>query len=263
MRITLLGALIGVGSAFAIVVGAGLQFDRTLRSYPDALVAGVAVTLLVLISFTVTIAVSRLHFKWMGDKVPPAWNPRPLVDFNAWDDDRSRASSGTISDERGAQILPVQEAMTTAKRLRAAALATDPDPARRKYAALIERGEQWNDDQIAYRENASATGTCVHLREVEQAIRRAGIETRLMAAFRMPNLVTLPRIQADCRLNERELRQRFALSDDVQYRDGFQPERAAEDNPWASLTCRECSSSIELVHPSDGRRNSRWFPSAP
>lgn len=254
--------MIGVGLAFAIVLGLGLQFDRILRSYPDGMVAGAAVLGIVLISFPVTMAVSYLHFKWMGDKVPAAWNPKPLVDFNAWDEDRSRPS-GTISDERAAHILRVQEAITTAKRLRVAALTSDADPARRKYAALVERGEQWNDDQIAYRENGNLTGTCVHLREVEQAIRQTGIETRLMAAFRMPNLVTLPRISADCRLDEAALRRQFAaLSPSIQYRDGFQPEKAPNDNPWASLTCGDCSSSIELVHPSDGSRNARWFPSA-
>lgn len=52
------------------------------------------------------------------------------------------------------------------------------NPNKRKYVLLIERGQWWTDEQIAYQENQSATARCVHLQPVERAMRSAGIVPR-------------------------------------------------------------------------------------
>jgi hypothetical protein len=133
------------------------------------------------------------------------------------------------------------------KRRRVAELAHDPDPARRKYAELVERGVLWSDAEIAYAEDPGAMATCVHLQPVERAIRQAGMQPRLvMAGWRSP--VPLPEIQADCTLDEDQLKRQLTLDPSVHFREDFQPERSATDNPFAELWCQECHSRIHLVH---------------
>jgi hypothetical protein len=41
------------------------------------------------------------------------------------------------------------------------------------------------------------------------------------------------------------------------------PERSAEDNPWAKLSCSEHGSAIDLVHSGWPRAGTIWFPSKP
>ena len=87
---------------------------------PDGVIAVIALSAILLITLTVTMAVSRLHLKSMGDKVPSDWKPSPLVNFNAWDEGRSKASlPGPAQAERVANTARAHEAWATAKRLRA------------------------------------------------------------------------------------------------------------------------------------------------
>ena len=137
------------------------------------------------------------------------------------------------------------------------------NPATRKYAQLMERGGHWTDGQIAYNEDPNLTGTCVHLRPIERAMRSAGIQTRLLTATWKENYAPLPKIQADCRINESELQRQFHIADPVRYQQGYQPERSEFDNPWASLTCTQCQSSIALEHPDRPRPGAKWFPQDP
>src|ERR1700730_2474129 len=64
------------------------------------------------------------------------------------------------------------------RRIRIAQLLADP--AKAKYAPLVERGQEWSDEQIAYNEDPNLTGTCPHLQPTEHAMRMAGIVPRLL-----------------------------------------------------------------------------------
>lgn len=127
------------------------------------------------------------------------------------------------------------------KRLRIAEL--EADPAKRKYAEMMRRGGFWTDEQIAYEEDSSITGSCVHLQPVERAMRIAGIKTHLIQPLQ---------IRAECSVNMDKLKTELTIASSVEYRQGFMPERHPEDNPWADLYCHVCQSRIELI-ASDGR----------
>jgi len=146
------------------------------------------------------------------------------------------------------------------KRLRIAELLADP--AKRRYAALVEKGQPWSDEQIAYHEDPSKTATCPHLRPIESAMRTAGIAPRLIVK---PWLGPAPsmNIQADCCIHETELRRRFPVPESVRYQEGYSPERYYQDNPWATLSCSLCGSSMDLVHSEWPRKDTHWFPSKP
>jgi hypothetical protein len=148
----------------------------------------------------------------------------------------------------------MQTRSNDARQQRLAELAVDP--VKRKYIPLVERGESWSDEQIAYHENPALLATCIHLQPVERAMRSAGIETRLLWQPGAP----VVKVNADCRINETELRRRFAIERPVRYTMGYQPERHPDDNPWAQLACEECGSVIELVHPEWPRLATKWFP---
>jgi hypothetical protein len=49
-----------------------------------------------------------------------------------------------------------------------------------KYVDLVERGEEWSDEQIACHEDANATATCSHLQSIEHAVRLADVEPKLI-----------------------------------------------------------------------------------
>jgi len=137
------------------------------------------------------------------------------------------------------------------------------DPAKRKYAVLMERGCYWSDSQIAYEENPELTATCPHLETIERDIRRSGIRTHLFTESWEKSFAPLPHIQAACRIFGVELLRRYALAGSVDYREGYQPERHESDNPWAQLACQACQSRIDLVHPEWPREDTRWFPAPP
>jgi hypothetical protein len=118
--------------------------------------------------------------------------------------------------------------------------------------------------QSAYRENSNATATCVHLQPVERAMRHAGLDVRLLEASEYR-----PAIRAACRINEGALRQAFSLPDSISYREGYEPERYAFDNPRADLVCAICLQSnrtrcdILVLHPDEWRTDTPWFPVPP
>ncbi len=153
-----------------------------------------------------------------------------------------------------------QATLQEARRLRIAELAADPGKA--SYVPLMERGEWWTDEQIAYRENPKATATCAHLQPVERAMRAAGIVPRRLTEPWYRGFASLSMVEADCRINQAEL-PRFHLPGSVQYASGYSPERSEWDNPWARLTCGVCASRIDLVHPEYPRTTTVWFPSPP
>jgi hypothetical protein len=135
-----------------------------------------------------------------------------------------------------------------AKRRRIAELASDP--VRQKYIPLIKRGEVWSDDQIEYNENPQTTATCVHLEPIERAMRLAGTRLRRL---------TGPNVRAQCRIDEAGIKRRFAPPASVQYREWYQPAHE-RDNPQAEISCVECRSAIDVIHPGQAREHTPWFP---
>jgi len=130
------------------------------------------------------------------------------------------------------------------------------DPVKRKYAALVERGEWWTDDQILYNETPSMVATCAHLQAIEYAMRLAGLKVRMN-----PLLPSVPAsVTVDCRINEPEFKRRYVPAESVHYREYFQPERSQWDNPTADILCSECRSRIQVVHPSEAGEGTPWFP---
>jgi len=234
-------ALVAVAGAFVIVLGLGFFIDRNFKSISgDTLgiilgcsIAGVAFGILYLLT-------------------PKKKKPRKTVVDIAQEQRRQEAMK-----DRDRTIAAYQES----KRARMAELAADPN--KRKYLALMERGEWWTDEQIAYHENPAMIATCPHLQPIERAMRSRGIDLRLV----MPpweKFVTIPmKVKGDCCINEAELWRQFAVPECVEHKTGYQPERSEFDNPWAALVCSSCASSIDLVHPEWPRKSTAWFPVAP
>ena len=229
-----LPAIVGVAAAFAVVVPLGFFMHRDFPWIPEGFLGVILAFLLPVISFGIFRSLRPNVFQPRRSKLDPEL---------AKAGERSRA------------------AFQEAKRVRIAEL--NADPAKRKYAALMERGGWWTDEQVAYLENPNATATCAHLREIEHAMRVAGVVPRLLPEVPEPGYGPLARVRADCRIHEPELRRRFTIVDSVRHLTGFYPERAEFDNPWAELCCSACSSAIELVHPQYPRPATAWFPSAP
>jgi hypothetical protein len=153
------------------------------------------------------------------------------------------------------------ETFAEQKRKRIAELTADPH--KHQYIPLMERGEWWTNEQIAYREDPRATATCVHLRKIEQAMRAAGVVPRLLTESSDREFAPLPNVTADCRVNEAELKRQFTLAKSVQYTSGYLAERNQWDNPWAELACTACQSSIQLVHHEWPWPTTIWFPAEP
>jgi hypothetical protein len=127
-----------------------------------------------------------------------------------------------------------------ARRLRVAELAADP--ARAWYAPLVERGEVWTEENIAYYEDRESVMTCIHLQPVERAMRRTGIDLRRRGKAE---------VQANCRIDAVALQQGFALVPPARYAEFFQAERHEHDNPTAYLICDRHLSMIRVVHPEE------------
>jgi len=255
-KILLVSAL-GVALAFFIVLKYGFRVRAMVPDISD----GVFGTMAALTLFGIAFGFARLVLGrklWQmetvirsvpGPGAPNAGPPKPL------DPQRAKAIQ-KLKDDAVRQSAVLKEQ----KRLRVAELLADP--AKRKYAALVEKGQPWSDEQIAYHEDPNKTATCRRLRHIESAMRMAGIVPRLIVK---PLLAPAPsmNIKADCCINELELKRRFPVPESVRYQEGYSPERYYQDNPWATLSCSLCGSSMELVHSEWPRKDTRWFPSKP
>lgn len=127
------------------------------------------------------------------------------------------------------------------------------DPLRAKYADRMEAGGgYWSDEQIEYDLDANRTETCEHLAPVELAMRQAGVGVKWL----------FPRhVDADCRIDEAQLRRAMPLADTIRYgEDVYGGGRQGEDMPQAALSCGACNSSIHCVGPRDARPDTRVFP---
>jgi hypothetical protein len=258
--------MIAVATAFAIVLKLGPIVHQKYPALPDltlgAILAGaiacVAFGILYLLLWALELTGLRqrevggeiLGEETFGSYVSYRKVKRRIAKLAAYPELQARRQAA--KEQSLAQAADYRKA----QRLRIAELAADP--ARRKYAVLMERGGWWTDEQIVYHENPDTTATCPHLQPIEHAMRLAGIELRRLAEPWNP--VPLAKVRADCCINEPALKQRFPFHESVRYTTGYQPERHPEDNPWAELACATCTSTIELVHPEWPRPTTKWFP---
>jgi hypothetical protein len=139
-----------------------------------------------------------------------------------------------------------------ARRLRVAELAADP--ARARYAPLVEKGEEWTEENIAYYEDPGDVITCVHLQPIEGAMRRAGVDLR---RYRKAEVV------AKCHIDDAALQRDFTIAPPVRYAEFYQAERYEFDHPTALLICDEHKSMIHVLHPEEsGTGEVPVFPAA-
>jgi hypothetical protein len=115
----------------------------------------------------------------------------------------------------------------------------------------------------AYPLNPTMTVSCTHLAPIEKAMRLAGIEVQYQAEN-----IYRPIVQARCRVNVAELKRVFALTDNIFYKEGYEPERYEIENPRADLFCLEClkadraRSTIRVLHPDECTPDTVWFPAS-
>ena len=126
------------------------------------------------------------------------------------------------------------------------------DPKRAQYAPLVERGEDWSDENIAYYEDPDRAVTCAHLQPMERAMRQAGIDVR---RYRETD------VSAKCCIDFDALQRAFAVVPPVRYAEFFAGERYEFEHPMAYLTCDEHELSIHTVHPEES--GARTLPSFP
>jgi hypothetical protein len=127
---------------------------------------------------------------------------------------------------------------TAARRRRVAELAADP--ARARYAPLVERGETWSNEHIAYYENPRAFATCIHLRPIELAMRESGIDVRLYKNLE---------VSAQCHIDLALLQQIFHAGPPLHYSEFYMGDPEYHERPAAFLLCAVHNSMIHTVHP--------------
>ncbi|HEY3836244.1 MAG TPA: hypothetical protein VGL72_06715 [Bryobacteraceae bacterium] len=253
---SVLAAMAGVAAGGVMAFLLGSMLHSTYPAMPDLALAWVAVLSWVALAFGITYVLSPWRRRAATARVGVVAKLRPPM----LDDEENQARQKRREEmKRESQIL--HSTFQEAKRLRMAELAADP--ARSKYVPLMERGDWWTDEQIAYNENPAATATCVHLQPVERGIRDGGIVPRLLTEPWNRGFSPLASVRADCRIDEPELRRRYTLAASVRHVTGYQPERSEFDNPWAELRCGNCNSHIGLVHPEWPGRATAWFPGLP
>ena len=118
-------------------------------------------------------------------------------------------------------------------------------------------------ERISYEVNSSKTATCEHLVPMERAMRRSGMDVRLLPKSEFGSVIS-----AACRINAAGLRRAFSLPEFVFYEERYHPERWQFDNPRADVICGKCRevnrrSGIEVLHPDLCRADTPWFPSIP
>jgi hypothetical protein len=138
-----------------------------------------------------------------------------------------------------------------ARRRRVAELAADP--ARARYAPLVEQGEDWSDENIAYDQNPHLTVTCEHLQPIERAIRRARIPTKRYSTNA---------VMATCRIDLPVLQRAFPIATPVRYAEFYHGDRDSCERPAAFLICDAHSSLIHTRHPDESTAETPVFPTA-
>ena len=224
----LLWAMAGVGAGFVVVIGAGFRLHH--QAAPAVIDAGFFPALLVL--------AAALAMAVLG------WRRAPR---NA---DGGPASPG-LSFQQRERLRQEREAFFAEHRRRLADLAADP--VRRKYVPLIERGESWNDTQIAYDLDPTARVTCAHLRPIETAMREAGLKVQPSVAAHL---------NVGAVIDPAEL-SRLYPDPLVAYSEFELGGRHYEDNPVAQIACAEHRSAIYALHPREAKPETPRFPADP
>jgi hypothetical protein len=149
-------------------------------------------------------------------------------------------------EQRGPQPVPVWQQL---RDKRIAELSADP--AKLKYIPLVERGEEWSDEQIAYHEDRTLLVTCQHLRPIEGGMRRTATKMRRIGSTA---------VSADCRIDQVAIGRVYHLQPPAYYSEYYQGDRSATDFPTAILTCKDCRSFIRVLHPDEAKRDTPAFP---
>jgi hypothetical protein len=161
-----------------------------------------------------------------------------LLKFGIWLGRKMGEAATTASIKKTAHFRSRERSAERRKRV-AELLA---DPAKAKYAPLVERGEDWPDEKIAFLDGRGATETCEHLVDIERAMQSAGIALD----WARPG-----QLNAGCRIDFERLKIVFNLDSTVRYAEFYIPERSERDHPTASLSCAEHSSAIWTKHPEE------------
>jgi len=211
-------AAAGVAAGFVVMIGAGFRLNH--QTAPAEIDAVFVPALLVLLA---TITVGAI-----------AWR-------------RSSQRSG-LSLQQRARFQRDQEMRVAEHRRRLAVLAADP--MRAKYAALIESGQYWTDEQIAYDLDPAARVTCAHLRPIETAMREAGLCVKpSVAAY----------VNVDAVIDVAEFARRYP-DPQVAYSEVEYGGRAYEDSPVAQIACTEHRSAIYATHAGEAKPDTPRFP---
>lgn len=220
-------AMLWVGAGFIVMLGTGFRLSGDVE--PPIITQGFYPAIVVFAVVTVRGIVYFLR--------RPARSRRPKQ-VQRW---------GQIDPKN---VRRLRQAAEAERRQRLANLKADP--ARRKYAELIEKGQPWSDEQIAYDLDRTKTATCEHLQAIERAVRQAHIGVRLVGG---------PRVEASCTIDRDALHRAFALASSVDYHEPQQYDRSVEDPPGALIWCSACNSAITAIHPSLAPSGTHVFPS--
>lgn len=226
-RLGVLMAMLWVGAGFIVMLGTGFRLSGDPE--PPIITQGFYPAIVV---FAVVTVRGLIYFLRR-----PA-RPRRHKQVQRW---------GQIDPKN---VRRLRQAAEEERRQRLARLKADP--LRRKYAELIDKGQPWSDEQIAYDLDLTRTATCEHLQAVERAIRQAHIGVRLVGG---------PRVEARCVVDREALHGAFALAPSVDYHEPQQYDRSLEDPPGALIWCSACNSAIAAIHPSQAPSGTRMFPS--
>ena len=126
------------------------------------------------------------------------------------------------------------------------------DPCRRRYAQMIERGDNfWSPARVEYDLDPRATTCCAHLAPIESAMRSTGVRVRLSGNGTA---------DAACKVDPEALAREFTLAPSVRYEELAAYDRSFEDPPQARLSCDACNSRIWVVHATQAGADTKIFP---
>lgn len=214
-----------VASGFVVLLGTGSRL--TGQPDPAMIPAGLYYgAMLVLIGAAV------IGVKWLASQ------PRPVMPDLDWLNPFHRRRLALLRRRNE------QERLSRLAQLAA-------NPVTRKYVSLIEHGESWNDDQIAYNEDRNKLVTCVHVQPIERAMRAGDIQIKRLQGMD---------VRANCQIDRVELRRRFALPDTVHYTEAVIDQRSEHDPASAWIACMVCRSIIDAVHRDQATPDTPVFP---
>lgn len=128
-----------------------------------------------------------------------------------------------------------------------------------KYIPEVQANQIWSVEEALYLEDLTLTVTCPHLREVEGAMRAAGLSVR--RTFSRMGEATPLYVFANVVLDEQALRARFRIASRVVYSHYYNEWEDRGPRSDARLYCDACRSTIQVHHPQDCLEGTRVFPS--